>query len=463
MEEKKQETEDLFEDVLVPEGWENPPEKQLNADMPPSNPKKYNLKIVLMSIAIAVVFFILGGFSVWLSIDKGLWTLAKIKNTIDKHYYKEIDDEDFYKALIDAVNYDLLDAYSQYMTADEYTQDRNDMAGKRIGIGGVFSTVNEKREPQMLVTRVCGNSPAETAGLHAGDYVTAFGKTETDLTESEVFNDFSAFLQTCKENEEFFVRVRRGAENKILKMSRQAYVENYLFYRTSTTAYSFGGKKAKDLQAQGEPLACLDADTAYIRLTQFAGDVDERFDDLMEIFKEEGKKHLVLDLRSNGGGYLDIMQGIAKYFCKDTTENRPLAVIADYGEVKKGFTAKGNLYNDYFTEDSRICVLADDGTASASECLIGFMVDYGAVDFSDICLIERNGEAKTYGKGIMQTTFLVGVTGDAIRLTTAEIRWPVSQRSIHDRGILPEDGAKFVPAGHYGDGEIGSALTALKE
>ena len=110
--------------------------------MPPSNPKKYNLKIVLMSIAIAVVFFILGGFSVWLSIDKGLWTLAKIKNTIDKHYYKESDDEDFYKALIDAVNYDLLDAYSQYMTADEYTQDRNDMAGKRIGIGGVFSTVH---------------------------------------------------------------------------------------------------------------------------------------------------------------------------------------------------------------------------------------------------------------------------------------------------------------------------------
>jgi carboxyl-terminal processing protease len=244
-------------------------------------------------------------------------------------------------------------------------------------------------------------------------------------------------------------------------MSRQAYVENYLFYRTSTTAYSFGGKKAKDLQTLGEPLACLDEDTAYIRLTQFAGDADERFDELMNLFKEEGKKHLVLDLRDNGGGYLDIMQGIAKYFTKNTTENRPLAVIADYGEIQKGFNAKGNLYNDYFTEDSHIYVLADNGTASASECLIGFMVDYGAVDFSDICLIERNGAAKTYGKGIMQTTFLMGLTGDAIRLTTAEIRWPVSNRSIHDRGVLPEDGAKSVPANHYGDGEIESALTTL--
>lgn len=462
MEEKKQETEELFEDVLTPEEQKKPPEKQLNADMPPSKPKKRNLKIVFTSIAIAVVFFVLGGFSVWLSIDKGLWTLAKIKNAIDKHYYQEIDDEDFYNALIDVINYEILDAYSEYMTADEYKQDRNGMEGKRIGIGGVFSTLNEEKEPQMLLTRVSGNSPAEKAGLRAGDYVTAFGKTETELTESEVFKDFTDFLQTCEENEEFFVRVRRGADNILLKMSRQSYVENYLFYRTSTTAYSFGGKNAKDLQAQGEPLTCLDGDTAYIRLTQFAGSAEERFDDLMKLFKEEGKKHLVLDLRDNGGGYVRIMQDIAKYFCKNTTDKRPLAMVADYGNVKQEFNAKGNLYSEYFTEDSRIYVLADGGTASASECLIGCMVDYGAVDFSDICLIERNGKAKTYGKGIMQTTYLMGVTGDAIRLTTAELCWPVSGRSIHGRGVLPEDGAKTVPANFYGDGEIEAALAVLK-
>ena len=110
MEEKKQETEELFEDVLTPEEQKKPPEKQFNADMPPSKPKKRNLKIVFTSIAIAVVFFVLGGFSVWLSIDKGLWTLAKIKNAIDKHYYQEIDDEDFYNALIDVINYEILDA-----------------------------------------------------------------------------------------------------------------------------------------------------------------------------------------------------------------------------------------------------------------------------------------------------------------------------------------------------------------
>lgn len=462
MEENQNVTEGLFEDVLSDETQGNQPKNEFNADMPPSNPKKRNTKTAVLAVVLAVVCFALGGFSVWLSLDKNLRTLLKVKEAIDQHYYQDIDDDEFYETLIQAINYNLLDAYSQYMTADEYSADKNDMAGKRIGIGGVFSTKDVDGKDQMLVARVSGNSPAEEAGLLTGDYLTAFGKTETELTESVVFAEFSGFLQTCEENEEFFMRVRRGADDVILKMSRQAYVENYLFYRTSTEAYAFGGKNADKLEEKGLPLSCLDADTAYIRLTQFAGNADDGFDELMKLFKEQGKKNLVLDLRDNGGGYLNTMQSIAKYFCKTATANRPLVVVADYGKRQEKFHAYGNKYYDYFTDDSRIYVLADSGTASASECLIGCMVDYEAVKTSDICLVERNGIAKTYGKGIMQTTFLLGLEGDAIRLTTAEIRWPVSNRSIHGRGVLPEDGAKTTSADLYGDGEIAAAMKAFQ-
>ena len=73
------------------------------------------------------------------------------------------------------------------------------------------------------------------------------------------------------------------------------------------------------------------------------------------------------------------------------------------------------------------------------------MLDYGAIAYGDICLSERNGVAKTYGKGIMQATSYVNILKqDAITLTTAEIRWPVSNNSIHGRGVLPEDGALTV-------------------
>ena len=138
-----------------------------------------------------------------------------------------------------------------------------------------------------------------------------------------------------------------------------------------------------------------------------------------------------------------------------------MAQIADFGEREEKYLASGNYYWDYFTEESRICILADSGSASASECLIGVMVDYGAVSYGDICLSERNGVAKTYGKGIMQSYFSLGMTGSMIKLTTAEIRWPVTRTSIHGRGVLPEDGTKTVQEGVTDEAELAAAIRVL--
>jgi C-terminal processing protease CtpA/Prc len=153
----------------------------------------------------------------------------------------------------------------------------------------------------------------------------------------------------------------------------------------------------------------------------------------------------VLDLRGNGGGYLDITLEIASYFCKNSDKRKPLVAVADYGEKTEKFYATGNCYNEYFSAESRIFVLADNQTASASECLIGCMIDYGAISYADICIAQRGEEVKTYGKGIMQTTYpLTGIYGDAVKLTTARICWPVSNRCIHGRGIVLADGVKTI-------------------
>ena len=98
--------------------------------------------------------------------------------------------------------------------------------------------------------------------------------------------------------------------------------------------------------------------------------------------------------------------------------------------------ASGNVYDEYFATDSQVYVLADSASASASECLLGVLIDYGTVDYARICLSERAGVAKTYGKGIMQVTFPLSIArGDALKLTTARVLWP-SEKCIHDRGIL---------------------------
>jgi carboxyl-terminal processing protease len=463
MGEKKELMDDLFDDVPTNDNGENGNKKGVNADMPPSKPKKQRKTIrAVTAIILAAACFVLGGFAVWFSMDGEIRTLLKLKLAIQQKYYQDIDDDEFYDAVFQGINHNLLDAYSSYMTADEFRAEQGGLAGKRIGIGLVFQTKDADGREEMLVVRVCGNSPADSAGVRINDRIVGYGKTEADMVESEVFADFSKFLSTLAEGEKFIVRVNRGAETLNLTMSREAYVENYVFYRTSATAYAFTGKKADVWSNVGEPLTCLEEDTAYIRLIQFGDGTEKQFDKAMAQFKADGKKNLVLDLRDNGGGYLNTMQAIAGYFCKNSTEKKPIAVVAKYKWKKETFKANRNVYEEYFTKDSRIYVLADEGTASASECLIGAMVDYGAVNFSDICLIERNGVAKTYGKGIMQTTYYLGAKLDAVKLTTAEICWPVSGKSIHGRGVLPEDGAKTSKENGYGDEEIANAIEVLR-
>jgi carboxyl-terminal processing protease len=87
-------------------------------------------------------------------------------------------------------------------------------------------------------------------------------------------------------------------------------------------------------------------------------------------------------------------------------------------------------------------VLANENTASASECLLGVLVHYGDVlkNNSDVILeMNEEGAYRTYGKGIMQTTYML-LSGGALKLTTAKIYWPDGETSIHGVGFT--DGTK---------------------
>ncbi len=405
-------------------------------------PKKVKWGRILLTVGIAAISFGCGMLATWAAFDPEIRTLLTVKDRIQGDYYKEVTDEEFYKAVFGGINDNLLDDYSRYMTKEEFEASVSDLAGNRIGIGLVFTS--SSADP-LRITRVCGNSPAEAAGILAGERIVGYGKTQGEILSATTFDAFSAFLSDYGEKEEFVLQLQSDETERFVTVYKAAYVENYVFYRTNEKAYTFTGENADVLTEKGEPLACLDDDTAYIRLVQFTGNAAWEFDLAMRQFKSEGKKHLILDLRENGGGYLDTMQSIASYFCKSATASDPVVAVADFGEKRTSYKAYGNWYYDYFTNESSIYVLADAYSASASECLIGCMMDYGAIDFSDICLAERDGVAKTYGKGIMQETQIVNLLdGDAITLTTAEIRWPLSNRSIHGRGVLPEDGTKTV-------------------
>lgn len=416
----------------------------------------------VLAVAVAFVCFFAGLGACWLSLDPEMRSLIRLKGKLQDEYYQEITDEDFYGTLFGAINGKLLDDYSAYMTAEEYEAILSAGRGNNSGIGVSLVTQTSAGEDCIFIRRVCGNSPAEKSGLVEGDYILGFGKTESQITETMSYQKLAEFMDAIPQGENFYLKIRseNGAE-KTVSIYKENYLENCVFYRSASATYRFTGDDKGDKVEVGKPLRALPASWAYIRLTQFNENASDEFEGAMEFFKEEGKKNLLLDLRGNGGGYLDVAQDIASYFCKSATNRRPIMAIADYGEDKEYFKASGNEYYEYFSSESRICVLADNESASASECLLGCMLDYGAVAYADICLSYRFGVAKTFGKGIMQTTYPIRIfEGDAVRLTTATIHWPLSNRCIHGRGILPEDGTKTV-AESYTDKEIENALSAL--
>ncbi len=411
---------------------------------------------VFLCIGLALLFFV-GGFLVcWSTLDPEIRTLISVKKKVQKEYYKEVTDEEFYRAIFGGLN-DSLDDYSYYMTPDEFAAAVSDLEGNRNGIGLVFNAADSG----LRIARVCGNSPAQKAGILAGEQVVGCGGSEESLAPCSSFDELVTFLSQFADGELFFLKVRdKEGQERILSLAKAAYVENYVFYHTKTTARTFTVTDTDG--SEGRPMPYLDESTAYIRLVQFTGDAALEFDEAMEQFKTDGKKHLVLDLRGNGGGYLDIMQKIASYFCKNTTESKPVVAVADYGRKKEKYRAYGNYYSYYFAADSRITVLADNQSASASECLIGCMLDYGTISYKDICLAERSGSIKTFGKGIMQETYILNfIEQDAIKLTTAEIRWPVSENSIHGRGVLLEDGTLSVAENLDFDEETQAAIENL--
>ena len=209
----------------------------------PRPKKKRSIGKTILSIGIALTIFLGGMGTTWALLDPEMRTLIIVKDKIQADYYKEVSDEDFYKAIFGGINNNLLDPYSGYLTAEEFASMVSGMDGNQIGVGLAFSA--QSTDP-LRITRVCGNSPAEEAGVLVGETVVGVGASETSITPCSTFEEFSSFLKQYGEKEEFFLALQLNGVTRNVKLYKAAYVENYVFYRTNSTAYSFTGSSASE-------------------------------------------------------------------------------------------------------------------------------------------------------------------------------------------------------------------------
>ncbi len=414
-----------------------------NEEQTPQKKRKWGKYVAraFACVALALLFFLLGWFGHLLSLGEKMRSLIWAVGTAEENYYREVDEDALFSDIFSAFG---LDDYSGYYTKEEYAQIVRANEGNGTGVGLSIGTFDGR----VRLTRVSGNSPAEKAGLRAGMYVFRFGGDEKSLCEGGK-DELASFIRGCGAEDEVLLEAGYdpdGSDAAVYSMKKgEGYALSECLYRDGERSLRFdpGHGYAETPTADGG-IEGLPADTAYLRIDAFYGHAPEETVRALTYMKETGRTHLILDLRSNGGGYLSVFQEISAHFLRNAEGKAPVVAKAKFKSGKVvSYAAPANDFGAYFTENSKIYILADEGTASASECLIGALVSYGTAAYSDIFLRgQENGAAKTYGKGIMQTNY-EGPGGNVLKLTSAEIFWP-NGRSIHGTGVTKEDGAVAV-------------------
>jgi len=283
------------------------------------------------------------------------------------------------------------DPYTVFFNSQETKEFFEEAQGTFEGIG---IEIDKKKEELVVIAPLEG-TPAEKAGLRAGDKILKIGDKETtDLTLEEAVK---------------LIRGSKGTEIT-LTILREGWEEPEEFKITRAVI------KVPSLKWE-----LKEGDIAYLKLYQF---FDRTADDFrqasIEILNSPAKK-IILDLRNNPGGYLEVAQEVSGWFLK----NGDIVVIEDFGpgKEKNEYKADGNeKFLDY-----PIVVLINQGSASASEILAGSLRD------------NRNalliGE-KSFGKGsIQELEELRG--GSSLKITIANWLTPKGQL-ITDKGLEPD-------------------------
>lgn len=435
---------------------------------------------VVAAAAIALAAFGGGFLTARLTRSKSSQSFDWVVKTIKNNYYEDVSTDDLTVSSLEGLAA-CLDRYSAYYTAEEYQALLASNSGSKSGIGVSYFYVGEGVHPQgktgIIIEYVVGNSPAYYGGLRAGEFVFGGRTLEGRTVAFESSDDFSDFIDEREKDEQFVLICDHGEKT----VSKQDYTASYCNMATSSAEWSItyrdGQLVTVEHSGEGYGISCLPQGAAYLRLDQFYGNAPYEMAALIEKYNAENCTSLILDLRGNGGGYVDVMCSISDIFTGELPDRNAVAMVAVYKDGRKeGYTVRDDFSGDcQLPAGTPVAVLADNGTASASEALIGVLVENGVIGYEDIYLTDfsdgylratgtEDKDCRSYGKGIMQTTFVNNSTGEALKLTTAKIYWPNGEKSIHDVGLTTDMGCKTVYADwdvSYGDEQLASAVQMI--
>ena len=309
-----------------------------------------------------------------------------LQNYINK--YLEEHPEELYDVLNGILS--TMDTHSMYLSAEEYSQGFSSVEGF-VGIGvGIEQSANGVR-----IAEVMRYSAAEEAGLQIGDVITKVG----DKDASQMGTADVAELLRGQEGTKLSLTVQRQGRSLTFTCTRRKINQTYVSNKTL---------------AEG---------IEYIKVTAMGSENDwKAFEEIWNSLPDKGTKAVVLDLRGNGGGVIDVAIDMA-----DAMVPEPDVYLAgvhwreDMGGLTRYYSTKSDIRMD------KIVVLVDGGTASAAELLAGSLKETGSATLVGM---------KTYGKGQGQF-HLELVNGDKLVITTLNLELPES--GVYEgKGIQPD-------------------------
>lgn len=295
------------------------------------------------------------------------------------------------KKLIEGANKGLVaaagDPYTVYMTGEETKEFDNDLSGN---IGGGIGAEIGVRNGQPTILRVLEGAPAGKAGLMKGDVITKINNTSSEgWTASDAAKE---------------IRGEIGTTVKIV-VDRQGQGHEFTITRASVSDPSVRSS--------------IEDGIGILTITRFDGDASSQARKAAEGFKINNVDGVILDLRGNGGGFLDAAEEVAGLWL----ENKTVVTEKRDGKVVKQHRSGSRaILNGVPT-----VVLIDHSSASASEIVAGALKDNNAAT-----LIGEN----TFGKGTIQK--FIDLQGGAELKVTIGRWYTPSGRNITEGGIVPD-------------------------
>lgn len=319
---------------------------------------------------------------------------ADVFAIVKEHYVDEPKNQDLiYGALKGMMS--ALDDHSQFLDPDAYKELQVDTKGEFGGLGIEISI----RDGLLTIISPIEDTPAWRAGVEAGDRIVKIdGELTKDIT----------LLEAVKK-----LRGEPGTKVTITVL-REDDEEGVVVKDIGITRDIIKVKDIKDVRE-------IEDKIGYIRLVEFREKTPKQLEKALKELKEKGVDSLILDLRNNPGGLLDVAVSVAEKFI----EPNQLVVYTQGRTEAQKMTFKSKDKNPYL--DWPMVILVNGGSASASEIVAGCLQDYNRA----IILGE-----KSFGKGSVQT--VVPLRDDSgLRLTTSKYYTP-SGKIIHGEGIHPD-------------------------